>query len=210
MESDHTQSDPMQDIAELLSAVHINSTHSRAAEERIATAVEKIPNYSSTLAEVIKSQKDASAGIQRLEQSAFIALTPEALTTRLIEASATIRAEDRQALQQYRDTLARSIGQIDAITVRGQAADVQLRWLIGIGVGAMLFGMVFWAILPGAIARSLPERWHVPEWMAAKTMGMDQRAAGARMVETAGPNNIVSSNPQAGDPDHNRTIGSRP
>jgi len=42
------------------------------------------------------------------------------------------------------------------------------------------------AILPGAVARSLPERWHVPEWMAARTMGLHQREAGKRMIATAG------------------------
>ncbi|GHC99885.1 hypothetical protein [Novosphingobium pokkalii] len=38
---------------------------------------------------------------------------------------------------------------------------------------------------PGAIARSLPASWHVPEWMAARTMNMDQRAAGERLIATA-------------------------
>jgi hypothetical protein len=185
MESDQTQSDPMHDLAELLSAVHINSTHSRAAEERIAVALENAPDYSPTLSEVLKGQKAASSGIQRLEQSPFIALTPEVLAKYLIDASATIRAEDRQALQQYRDTMSRSIGQIDAITKRGQAADDQVRWLIWAGVAGFLFGIIFWAFFPGAIARSLPERWHVPEWMAARTMGMDQRDAGDRLIETS-------------------------
>jgi len=106
--------------------------------------------------------------------------------------------------------MARSIGQIDAITMRGQAADDQVRWLVWAGVGGFLVGIIFWAIFPGMIARALPQDSHVPEWMAAKTMGMDQRAAGVRMVATAGPANIVSSNPQAGDHGPKRTIRSRP
>ena len=43
------------------------------------------------------------------------------------------------------------------------------------------------AILPGAVARSLPASWHVPEWMAARTIGMHQRAAGERMIATSAP-----------------------
>ena len=185
MEQSHTESDPLHDIAQLLEVVHINPTHSRAAEERIATALERIPDYSLTLADVLKGQKSAGSGIERLEQSAFIQLSAAELTKHLIDASASIRAEDRQALQQYRDAMARSIGQVDGIVQRGQAADVQLRWLIWTGVGGLLLGIFFWSILAGAIARSLPEAWHVPEWMAARTMGMDQREAGAKLIATA-------------------------
>jgi len=198
MDSEYPQSDPMHDIAELLSAVHINSTHSRAAEERMATALENAPDYSPTLSEVLNRQKAASAGIERLEQSAFIALTPAELTKYLVDASSTIRAEDRQALQVYRDTLSRSIGQIDAITARGQAADVQSRWLIWAGVGGFLFGIAFWAIFPGAIARSLPERWHVPEWMAARTMARDEYDAGARLIAVAPINRELGHDRSAG------------
>ena len=185
MENNHTQSDPLHDIAQLLEAVHINTTHSRAAEERIAAALERIPDYSPTLADVLKGQQSAGSGIERLEGSAFLRLSPAQLTKYLIDASASIRTEDHRALQDHRDGMARSIGQIDAIVQRGQAADVQLRRLIWAGVGSLLLGVFFGSILPGSIARSLPERWHVPEWMAARTLGMDQRQAGARLMETA-------------------------
>ena len=185
MEQNHTESDPLHDIAQLLEVVHINTTHSRASEERIATALERIPDYSLTLADVLHGQKAAGSGIERLARSAFIKLSAAELTKYLIDASASIRAEDRQALQQYRDAMARSIGQIDGIVQRGQAADVQLRSLIWTGVGGLLLGFFFCSILPGAIARSLPSSWHVPEWMAARTMGMDQRDAGAQLIATA-------------------------
>jgi hypothetical protein len=49
----------------------------------------------------------------------------------------------------------------------------------------VLAGSLLCATLPGAIARSLPASWHVPEWMAARTMNMDQMAAGERMIATA-------------------------
>jgi hypothetical protein len=52
-------------------------------------------------------------------------------------------------------------------------------------VAGLLAGILVCAVLPGVIARSLPASWHVPEWMAARTMNMDQRAAGERLIATA-------------------------
>lgn len=182
MENNHTQSDPLHDIAQLLEVVHINTTHSRAAEERIAAALERIPDYSLTLADVLKGQQNAAGGIERLEASAFLRLSPAQLTKYLIDASASIRAEDHLALQQHRDGMARAIGQIDSIVRRGQAASVQFRRRIWTSVGYVFLGCSIWAVLPGAIARSLPQDWHVPEWMAARMMRMDQRDAGARLI----------------------------
>jgi len=41
-------------------------------------------------------------------------------------------------------------------------------------LGAFLFGILLWSFLPGFVARSLPESWHVPQWMAARTLGTEQ------------------------------------
>jgi hypothetical protein len=45
--------------------------------------------------------------------------------------------------------------------------------------------MLIWSMLPGTIARSLPESWHVPEWMASRTMARDMKAAGERLLSIA-------------------------
>jgi len=95
--------------------------------------------------------------------------------------------KDRTLLREARDALTRSIGRIDGIIERGQAADHQVRRLVWTGAGGALAGIMLMATLPGAIARSLPGNWHVPEWMAARTIGLDQRAAGERMIATSAP-----------------------
>jgi hypothetical protein len=53
----------------------------------------------------------------------------------------------------------------------------------GLGVGALAAGILLWSILPGPIARILPEGWHVPKWMAIRTIGTDRRDAVARLLE---------------------------
>lgn len=136
---------------------------------------------------MFEALKNAAGGIERIEAGPVPRLTPAAFGAQIVKAATDARAEDRVTLQQYRDPMSHSIGRIDGIVERAHAVEVQVRWLIWIGIGSFVFGILFWSILPGAIARSLPERWHVPEWMAARTMGMDPREAGARLIETAGP-----------------------
>jgi hypothetical protein len=88
-------------------------------------------------------------------------------------------------LDTARAALDRSAGQIDVVVKRGQAADQQIERQIWCMVAGLLAGSLLCGTLPGAIARSLPASWHVPEWMAARTMNMDQRAAGERLIATA-------------------------
>jgi hypothetical protein len=47
--------------------------------------------------------------------------------------------------------------------------------------------MVLFAILPGAIARSLPVSWAVPERIAARMLGSSMWAAGEDMMVKANP-----------------------
>jgi hypothetical protein len=68
---------------------------------------------------------------------------------------------------------------------RGRGAAEQEIQVILFCLGGFLSGILLWTTLPGAVARSLPESWHVPERMAARMMGMKQIDAGRRMIVTA-------------------------
>ena len=156
-----------------------------AAVEGLAAARECVPDYSVTLAEMFETLKESRAGIDRLEQSPAARLSPASLTKEIVKAAADARAEDRAILQQYRDTMSGSIGTLDGMIKRGQATDRELRRLFWSAAAALLVGVLLWSIVPGAIARSLPSSWHVPEWMAARTMGMDTKHAAIRLMETS-------------------------
>jgi hypothetical protein len=127
----------------------------------------------------------ATGALDRIERSPAVRLTPAALTAEIDKAGAAGRDADRTATREAHTALWKAIGRIDGIVERGHAADQQLRWLIWSGAGGALVGMLLMAVLPGAIARALPESWHVPEWMAARTMRLEQRTAGERLVVTA-------------------------
>lgn len=157
----------------------------RRAVEGLASARDKVPDYSPTLGAMAEALNTATASLDRIERSPAVRLTPAALTTEIDKAAAPARDADRTASREAHAALWKAIGRIDGIVERGQAADQQMRRLICSGAGGALVGMLLMAVLPGAIARSLPESWHVPEWMAARLMRMEQQAAGKRLVEIA-------------------------
>ncbi|QDX26741.1 hypothetical protein FPZ54_12460 [Sphingomonas suaedae] len=184
--TDHLpESAPPDDIAEAFEALRGEVSLTRRAVEGLTAARERVPDYGPTLGQMAQALKQATEGIDRIERSPAARLSPAALADEIRKASVEARAEDRALLREARDGLTRSIGRIDGVIDRGQAADRQLRRLIWSGVGGALGGILLMMILPGAVARSLPASWHVPEWMAARTIGLDQRAAGERMIATS-------------------------
>jgi hypothetical protein len=172
---------------EALEALRGEVSLNRHALERLISVREQIPDYSVTLGQMAKALKEAAGGIDRIEASPGVNLSPAALTAEIVKAGADARAEDRNLIRETRDAMSRSIGRVDGIVERGQAADQQLRRLIWSGLGGLLIGMFLWSVLPGAVARSLPASWHVPEWMAGRTMRMDGPHAAARLIEVSRP-----------------------
>ena len=179
------ESAPADDITEAFEALRGEVSLTRRAVEGLTAARERVPDYSATLGQMAEALNQAAEGIHRIERSPAVRLSPTAMADEIRKASVEARAEDRALLRETRDALVRSIGHVDGIVERGQAADRQLRRVIWAGVGGALGGMLLMATLPGAVARSLPASWHVPEWMAARTIGLDQRAAGERMIATS-------------------------
>ncbi len=179
------ESAPADDITEAFEALRGEVSLTRRAVEGLTAARERVPDYSATLGKMAEALTQAAEGIDRIERSPANRLSPGAMADEIRKASTDARAEDHALLRETRDALMRSIGRVDGIVERGQAADHQLRRVIWAGAGGAVGGMLLMAILPGALARSLPTSWHVPEWMAARTIGLDQRAAGERMIATS-------------------------
>ncbi len=152
-----------------------------------------IPDYSVTLGKMVEALNANAAGIGRIEESPAVRLSPSEMVEQIIRASADARAEDARRLDAAREAIARSVGRIDGIVERGQAANRQINRLIWSCAGGALTGIAIWSALPGALARSLPERWHVPEWMAARTMRMDETSAGERLI-LVGSNGVEQPN----------------
>ncbi|RSY85979.1 hypothetical protein DAH66_09815 [Sphingomonas koreensis] len=185
MTEELTQTAPADDPAIAFEELRRAVSLTRAAVEGLTAARERIPDYSDTLGEMLAVQKVADDRLSRIERSPAISLSPAAMAAEIVKASEAARAADQKQMHEARDEMLRAIGRIDTIVDHGRAAHQQRHLLISTGVAAAAGAMLLMAILPGAIARSLPASWHVPEWMAARTMGLDQREAGKRMISTA-------------------------
>ncbi len=178
MDTNTDSSSPATDLAQAFEALRGEVSLTRMAVEGLTAARERIPDYSPTLAKLGKQIEITIAQTEAIRQAPAIALTRDGIAKRMIEASVLVRAEDARLLHDTRDVLSRSIGKIDGIVERGQAADRQWRDKLWYAAGSVLVGILLWSVLPGAVARSLPASWHVPEWMAARTMGMTPHEAG--------------------------------
>jgi hypothetical protein len=176
---------PVSDAARAFEALRAEISLTRHAVEGLTAARERIPDYTPTLGEITADLKALQDALERIEQCPAFALTPAALTMGIVKAAGAARAEDARKLDEAREVLSRSIGRIDGIVDRGQAAEGQKRRLIWGCAGTAVAAVLLWSVLPGAIARTLPASWHVPEWMAARTMGMDMPPAALRLQETA-------------------------
>ena len=185
MTDETNQTDPADDPAIAFEELRRAVSLTRAAIEGLTAARERIPDYSDTLGEMLAVQKDADDRLSRIERSPALSLSPAAMASEIVKASEAARAADQKQMHEVRDEMLRAIGRIDTMIDHGRAAHQQRRLLISTGVGAAAGAVLMMAILPGAIARSLPASWHVPEWMAARTMGLDQREAGERMIGTS-------------------------
>jgi len=149
----------------------------RAAVEGLTAARERLPDYSVTLSQIAERLKAVAAAADRIERAPAVSLSPDAMVAEIVKVSGAARAADARLIQDARDALTRSLGCVDGIVKRGQGADQQNRrqwWAAG---GGLLIGMLIWSVLPGAVARSLPASWHVPEWMAARTIGSERPPA---------------------------------
>lgn len=156
-----------------------------SAIEGLTAAREKTPDYSPTLGKITDRLHKIEMRLHQIETSRALSLSPAALAEEINSAAGAVRVQDRKMLDEARDALNRSLGWINSMINRGRAVErrTDREWMIG--VGGIVAGILLWSILPGVIIRALPESWHAPEWMAARTMGMDQTAAGKRMIVAA-------------------------
>jgi len=181
-----TQTAPHEDDpAEAFDAVRRELSLLRHALEGLTAARENIPDYSATLAQINKALGLHAQKLDMIQSRPAMEMTPEALVERIIASAQTARAEDRTMLRELQERLSNTIWHMERMVARGRGATEQERQVLWFGLGGILLGILLWSILPGAVARSLPVSWHVPEWMASRMMGMEQKEAGRRLIISA-------------------------
>lgn len=124
-----------------------------------------------------------------------------------IEAAAVkARHTDHAVLHESHRRFDQASHDLRAVVRSARSAEEQRRWLHWTAAGGLLAGVLLWSLVPGLIARTMPESWRLPERMAARTLRLDMWGAGERMLAQDEPerwqtalyaNRIVQENREA-------------
>jgi hypothetical protein len=167
----------------------------RRAVERLADERTSQADYAPSLEAMAKRLEDVCVWAQRVSEKPAIRLTPSSLASQITAAAESSRADDRGLVRSAAAGMEAATARIDAMIARSRSVAEQNRELVRNRVAFAVAGMVTLAILPGAVARSLPVSWAVPERIAARMLGTDMWGAGQTMMAKADPerwNEIVA------------------
>jgi len=159
----------------------------RRAVERLTDERTSQPDYAPSLEAIAKRLEDVCASMERLSERPALKLTPEAMAREIAAAAIASRERDHEMLRRAAANMNGAAGNLSAALAGARSAAEQNRELLHNRVAFAVAGMVTFAIVPGAIARSLPVSWAVPERIAARMLGTDMWQAGQRMMMTADP-----------------------
>ena len=147
-----------------------------------------IPDYTATLGQMADQLTQVSRTLTAIGSKPAIEMTPEDIAVQIKRASLDMLRDSSDLFRQGLRDLDLATGRLAAIVGRVRAEDEQKRqtWrFAGVGV---LAGILLWSILPGTIARAMPESWQWPESMARNAVGEPTIVeAGMRMIESQNP-----------------------
>lgn len=162
---------------------------SRAVEHLAAERASiDIPDYSATLGQMNTRLAAIAQGLAGVAEKPAMLLTPEGLAARIDAAAEKSRRADSATLREAREAhqeAARIIRDLTGVVREKHEQSKRLLWAAG---GSALAGCLLWSFLPGVVARSLPEGWHMPERMARHMVGEPTLwEAGTRIMRTDSP-----------------------
>lgn len=147
-----------------------------------------IPDYTATLGQMADQLTQVSKALSAIGNKPAIELTPEDIAVQIKRAALDMLRDASDLFRHGRKDLDLATGRLAAIVGRVRTEEEQKRqtWRFA-GVGFAV-GILLWSILPGTIARALPESWHWPERMAERALGESSRwNAGSRLMQSADP-----------------------
>ena len=166
-----------------------------------------IPDYGTTLGEMAGRLAEMSQSLFAIVRKPALQFTPKSMAERIEAAAQIARRIDHDQLAEARKDLFHATQDMRGLIGRAHTIAEQCRRLAWMGGGGLLAGIILWSFLPGMIARSLPESWHWPEWMAVRMLGEPSSwEAGVRLMRNGNPE-VWSVLVQAADMQHdNREI----
>ena len=159
----------------------------RRAVERLTDERTAQPDYAPSLEAIAKRLEDVCVWAQRVSEKPALKLTPESIGREITSAATGSRQQDHQRLDRATDAMNAARNCIDAMIARSRTVSEQNRERTRNRIAFAIAGMVLFSILPGAVARSLPVSWAMPERMASRMLGTDMWQAGEDMMAKADP-----------------------
>lgn len=155
-------------------------------------AVEKqsieIPDYTPTLGQMNTRLAAISQGLAGIAEKPAMQLTPEGLAARMDAAAENSRQTDSATLRDAREAHQEAAAIIRDLAGVVRKKHEQRKHLVSAAGGGVLAGCLLWSFLPGVVARTLPEGWHMPERMARDMVGEPTLwEAGTRIMRAGSP-----------------------
>lgn len=162
----------------------------RLAVEKLA--IEKadidIPDYNDTLTEISQGLSALTTTIEDILAKPAMGLTPENMARRMTDAARSGREADRGRIENLQSLYNGAVQELRTMVASAHAAADQRERLIWATTGGVIAGCLLWSILPGAIARSLPDSLNMPEKIAARVLREPSMwEGGVRLLRVGSP-----------------------
>lgn len=185
MDSQNAQTHAADDPTSAFEALRGEVSLLRRAVEGLTAERQNAPDYTRTLDATAKRLGEIGQFMGVVAENPAMRLTPKNLAVEISAAAKLARAGDRETIDRADAVIRSSISGINSVVEQAWTAERQNRWLVGSGLICGLAGMLLCSVLPGEIARALPAKWDMPEKMAARTLRLDMREAGKRLLAEA-------------------------
>lgn len=147
-----------------------------------------IPDYDPTLKEMAKQLAAVGGYLKGMTAHPAMQLTPETVADRIAVAAQSARRADQDQIVQSRTELQHATRDLRAIANMVRTSTDQRAMVMRTAIASALAGALIWSFLPGAVARALPDSWHLPERMAARMVDAPTVAeAGVRLIRSQDP-----------------------
>jgi hypothetical protein len=188
--SSHRDDDEPDAAADAFARLEGEVAMMRRAVERLSTekADIDVPDYSDTLGEMARHLDTLSTATAALSRKPAMDLTPETMAQRIQQVARQAHESDQARISAAEQRYDKAAYELRGIIGTIRAVREQREYLLWTLCGGMFLGCLLWAILPGMIARALPESWHMPEKIATRVLREPSIwEGGVRLLRTGSP-----------------------
>ena len=142
----------------------------------------EVPDYSETLGGISRDVGILAKWMKTTADAPALQLTPDEMARQIALAAAEARRTDAANLDRARAAMERAAQGVRAALSSARTKEHQRRHNITAACYGVLLGGLLWAVIPGTIARTFPNEWHLPERLATLTLRTSLWDGGLHML----------------------------